>query len=67
MFAAQENKEHVVFLQEVSCWTVRGGLFREVAHTCELESLNTKKSIDCGDAKQIISLYGADRKHFPCK
>jgi len=46
---------------------MHGGMFREVAHTCELESLNTKTNVDCGDARQIISLYGADRKHLPCK
>jgi len=34
---------------------------------CELESLNTKRSVDCGDARQIISLYSADRKHLLCK
>jgi hypothetical protein len=36
-------------------------------HTCELQLLNTKRSVDCGDARQIISLYSVDRKHLPCK
>jgi len=42
-------------------------LFREMAYACELESLDTKRSVDCGEVRQIISLYSADRKHFPCK
>ena len=64
MFAAQENKEHVVFLQyQYQCWIVRSGLIQVVSHTYELASLNIKRSIDCGDARQIMSLYDADRKH----
>jgi hypothetical protein len=49
----KKKKEHVVFLQDVWCLTVRGGLFREVAPMRELESLNTKRSVDCGDAGKL--------------
>jgi len=39
-----------------------------MAYAFELESLDdTKNSIDCGGARQIISLYSADRKKLPCK
>ena len=40
MFAAEANTEHV-FLQEV-----RSELLREMAYTCERESLDTKSSVD---------------------
>jgi len=66
VFAAEANKEHV-FLQEVLCWCVHSEMLREVAYACELESIDRKSSVDCGGARQIISLYSTARKHFPCK
>jgi len=38
-----------------------------MAYKCRLESLDTKRSFECGDALEVILLYGADRKHLPCK
>ena len=66
MFAAQENTEHTVFLLEVRR-SLRSELLREMAYAFELESLSdTKNSIECVGARQIIS-YSADRKRLLCK
>jgi hypothetical protein len=66
VFASQANTEHAVFLQAV--WRCgHSELLLEVAYVCELESLDTKRSVDCVDLRQIISLYSADRKHLLCK
>jgi len=62
VFATEANTEHVVFLQEVC-----SELLREMPYACERESLDTKSSVECGGARQIISLYSADRKHLQCK
>jgi len=59
VFAAQAN---------TAVWrSVRSELLQVVAYAHELESLDTKRSIDCVDMRQIISLYSTDRKHLPCK
>jgi len=66
VFASQTNTEHAVFLKAV--WrSVHSELLLEVAYAFELESLDTKRSFDCVDVRQIISLCSAGRKHLLCK
>jgi hypothetical protein len=42
-------------------------LLQEEAYAFERESLDTKRSVHCDGARQIISLYSAGRKHLLSK
>ena len=67
VFLAKANTEYDVFAAgSVTLFCVLRTL-RKVAYARELESLDTKSSVDWVGVRQIISLYRADKKHLPCK